>query len=224
MIAKHLKKTGIVNNDFESVVLGRRTARFLDPTYKVPREEIEEIIKEAMVATPSAIDSCPYKFLVIESDEAKKKLDDIMWPLDKSRTLQSSFCIIPMADRQWADRYDDQVAGNERECPPYYAGLGPVVDFLPTWLEILQANNGIGLDKSVNFQAGLVAQSLMIVARAHGLDTGFMDAWSPEQDLGKIFDVDMDRYVAHGVIAFGKSVGITHDNYRPEIEDAAEFL
>lgn len=224
MNAKHLKKTGIVNNDFESVVLGRRTARFLDPSYKVSREEIEEIIKEAMVATPSAIDSCPYKFLVIESDEAKRKVDDIMWPGDKSRTLQSSFCIIPMADRNWIERYDDQIEGNKRECPSYYAGQGPVIEFAPTWYEILSAGNGAGLDKSVNFQAGLVAQSLMIVARAHGLDTGFMDAWSPEQDLGKIFDVDMDRYIAQGVICFGKSVGITHDNFRPEIEDAAMFL
>lgn len=66
--------------------------------------------------------------------------------------------------------------------------------------------------------------SLMIAARAHGLDTGFLDAWEPEKDLDKIFDVDLKRYIPEGVLWFGKSVGPVHNCCRRDLKDAAEFL
>lgn len=225
MFAKDLKMDRVVNRDYESVFLGRRTARSLDATFKVSREEIAEIINEAMVATPTAVDSNPYKFLVIDTDEAKKKLDDIMWPVDKSRVLQASFSIIPLADRKWIDFYDDIVAANKAGCAPWYDFFeGAVFDIIPGWYEDLSSGDGRMLDKSVTFQAGLVSQSLMIAARAHGLDTGFLDAWTPEKDLDKIFDVDLKRYIPQGVICFGKNVGPVSDSYRLEIKDVAEFL
>jgi len=225
MYAKDLKKDNIVNRDYESVVLGRRCARFLDPNYKVSREEIGEVINEAMIAAPSAVDSSPYFFLVIDTDEAKKKLDDIMWPVDKDRVLQCSFAIIPFADRRWIDYYDDIVAENNSGPDPWDPGFwGNVQQIIPGWWDLLTADGGVYLDQSINFQAGLVSQALMIAARAHGLDTGFMDAWDPNPGLNEAFGIDLKRFIPQGVIAFGKNVGYVHDNYRREIKDVAKFV
>lgn len=227
MTEKNLKKNNIVNSDYESVFLGRRTTRNLDSTYKVPREEIEEIIKEALIATPSAVGSIPYKLIVIDTEEGKKKLDDIMWPVDKSRVLQASFVIVPCADRQWIEYYDDIVAGNKESCPAWYdffMSVGIASGGAAWWYDSLIVDGDhTMLDKSINFQAGLIAQSLMIAARAHGLDSGFMDAWSPEADFDKVIDIDLERYIPEGVIAFGKAATPGHDSYRLELNDLVEF-
>lgn len=226
MFAQDLTKKGIVDREYESVFLGRRSARSLDATYKVSREEIEEIIREAMVATPSAVNSSPYKLLVIDTDEAKKKLDDIMAPVDKSRVLQASFSIIPLADRNYIEYYDDITAMSERDCPSWieYMKASGVFNLVPIMYEYLSAGSGAALDRCVNFQAGLVTQSLMIAARAHGLDTGFLDAWEPEKELGKAFDIDLERYIPEGVLCVGKNVGPVHNTCRPDIKDAIQYL
>ena len=225
MNKKDLKTGSIVNRDFESVFLGRRAVRSLDPDFKVSREEIEEIINEAMIATPSAVGSFPYLFLVIETDEAKRKLDDIMWPVDKDRVTQCSFAIIPFADRNWIDYFDDlaevNMESSQQSVKDMYTTLKTIV---PQWWEILTAGNGEYLDQSINFQVGLVTQSLMIAARAHGLDTGFMDAWTPNPYLNETFGVDLKRFIPQGVLAFGKNIGHVHEVYHREIKDVAMFI
>lgn len=221
MFYKDLTRKGVVNVDYESVVLRRRTARNLDPSYQVSREEIEEIINEAMVATPSAVDSSPYKFLVIDTDEAKRKLDDIMHPVDKDRVIQASFSIIPLADRNWIDHYDNIVEVIHREAPDT---LLPPIERVVEWYEQLTSGTGAALDTSVTFQTGLVSQSLMFAARAHGLDTGFMDDWSPNPDLGVAFGIDLERYIPQGVLCFGKNIGPVADSYRLDIKDAVQYL
>lgn len=226
MTSKDLKKTNIVRRDYEDLFLGRRTTRSLDATFKVSRDEIEEIIKEALIATPNAVDSIPYKIFVIDTDEFKRKLDDIMWPVDKSRVLQASFVVIPCADRQWIENYDDIVAGNKAECPAWYAffeSVGIATGGAAYWYNMLTENGNAPLDKSINFQAGMIAQSIIIASRAHGLDSGFMDAWTPEVDLDKVFDIDLERYIPEGVIAIGKAAAPGHDSYRLEIKDMVEF-
>lgn len=226
MFAHDLKKVELVNNDYESIFLKRRCIRSLDASYVVPKEEIEQIISEAMIATPTAIDTNPYKLLVITSDDAKKRLDDIMAPVDKSRVLQASFVIIPLADRNWIDYYEDILQANEAGCKPwheFFQSVG-VRELASGWYEMLTAEGTVLLDKSINFQAGLVSMSLMYAARAHGLDTGFMDAWLPERDLNLAFpDVDMERYIAQGVICFGKAAGPGHDSFRRDLTDAVAF-
>ncbi|WP_077337834.1 nitroreductase family protein [Pseudocolwellia agarivorans] len=53
----------------------RYTAKRYDPTKRVPQEDLA-IIYEAMRLSPSSINSQPWKFIVIESDEAKQRMHD----------------------------------------------------------------------------------------------------------------------------------------------------
>lgn len=52
MIGKDLPKSNIRNNDFINVVFGRRATRFMNPDFKVDREEIVEIFSEMNACTP----------------------------------------------------------------------------------------------------------------------------------------------------------------------------
>lgn len=224
MLATDLKTDGIVDNTYTGAVLGHRCARILDPNYKVSREEIKQIIAEAQISTSSAINSQPYRFLVIDTDEGKEKLDTLMAPIDKDRVKQCSFAIIPFADRAWWDYYDGILEQDKVVAPGlwdenYLSVLLPVVE---QWIGILQEYQ-IYLDKSVNFQAGQISQSFQFACRAHGLDTGVMDAWFPEPGLNELFGIDLDRYIPEVVIAVGKVAGPVHNNFRLDPDEIVDF-
>ena len=69
------------------------------------------------------------------------------------------------------------------------------------WMPELIAEGG--LESSVVFQAGLVAMQLMLVARAHGYETGPMDAFTRE-GFAADFGLDGDRFLPLFFIAIGK--------------------
>jgi nitroreductase/dihydropteridine reductase len=53
----------------------RYTCKKYDPAKKVPQEDLE-VLYEAMRLSASSINSQPWKFIVLESDEAKKRMYD----------------------------------------------------------------------------------------------------------------------------------------------------
>lgn len=215
MIGKELPLDHIVNNDFKQIVFERRSSRYLDPDYKVSREEIEEIINETNCITPSAVDTQPFMFLIVDTEEGADKLDSIMRGSDKDRVNRCSFAVVPFADREWVSYLDelmelDKTVEPEKFSEELWAML-PVGTY--KWYQELTEGDASYLDKSVNFQAGMACMSFQFVCRAHGLDTSVMDSWDPDM-LGELFDIDLDRYIPEVAIAVGKSLGSTYERYR----------
>lgn len=211
MIGKELPKTNIKNNDFIDVAFNRRAMRYMDPNFKVSREEIAEILDETNACTPSAVNTQPYKVLIVDTDEAKKKLDSIMRPpFDRDRTTSCSFAMVIFADRKWIDRYDDLYQNELTTVPDYPEIMVPVTY---DWYEELTAGDGSYLDKSINFQAGQYSMMFQLVCRAHGLDVSFMDAWDPAL-LTDLFDIDLERYIPEGVLTIGKAAGPVDQRWR----------
>lgn len=211
---------GIVNNDFTDVFLGRRCCRQLDPNHKVSREEIEQIVRQANYAAPSAVDSQPWHLLIVDTDEAKAKLDGIMRIIDKDRVTQSSFSVVVFADRQWFPLWDKIIEQNQKIAPEVYPPemLQFFVPVTTAWWDELNEGDGSYLDRSVNSQAGHLAMALMFAARAHGLDSGVMDSWDPNM-LAEVFGMDLERYLPEYVISFGKNVGHTYVPFHYEPAD-----
>ena len=58
-------------NDFNEILEGRKSVKGFDPDYK--NEEMNEMIAKATKA-PSSVNMQPWRFVVVESDEAKAKL------------------------------------------------------------------------------------------------------------------------------------------------------
>lgn len=213
---------GIVNNDFAEVMFGRHSARSLDPNYVIPREEILQMIASATTA-PSAIDTQPWLFLVADTDEGKKKIDNVMhMPVDKGRTVASSFSVVLFADTQWINDFDDIINANAKVSPDFYTP--ETVSFLNQrsveWYEELVESDE--LISSVSFQCGLVAMQFMLVVRAHGYECGAMDDWD-KWDLSDHFDIDLERYTPMICIAVGKPTGGGDDTTRHEPEDVVMF-
>lgn len=192
--------TGIVNNDFADVVFGRYAERSLDPTVKVPREELLEIVAQATRA-PSALDSQPWHFLIADTPEGKQKLESWMWPVDRGRINASSASVVVFADLEWYEHFEEIVEQN-RLAPNGYSdeAAAMTLKLAADWIPELADG---GLESSVIFQAGLVAMQLMLVARAHGYETGPMDAFTKE-GFAADFGLDGARFLPLFFIAIGK--------------------
>ena len=207
MIPSELTLENIRNNDLKDVLFGRRCARYLDPDYKISREEIRQMFEEANCITPTAVDTQPYMFLVVDTDEGKKALDSIMRGSDKDRVTACSFAVVPCADRLWYETYDEHLRREVEVSPDYIGGMA---DMLPVgvfaWVDELTEGNGEYLDKSINYQVGMLGMSFQLVCRAHGYETGTMDSWDP-QLLDEKLGLDLDRYIPEVVICVGKSTG-----------------
>ena len=62
----------VVSNDFSDIVYNRRSIRNFDPSVKIPREELLEILDKTVTA-PSSVNMQPWRFVVVDSEEGKEK-------------------------------------------------------------------------------------------------------------------------------------------------------
>lgn len=74
----------------------RKTAKRYDPTKRVSEEHLE-VLYEALRLSPSSINSQPWKFIVIESDEAKRRMEttfERQFTYNKRHVMESSHVIL----------------------------------------------------------------------------------------------------------------------------------
>ncbi|WP_425436624.1 nitroreductase family protein [Paenibacillus donghaensis] len=205
------------NNNFTDIITGRRSIRKYDPSVKISKEEMTEILTEATLA-PSSVNMQPWRFLVIDSPEGKAKLA----PLVKFNQLQnetSAAMIAVFGDLNNFD-YAEEIYGTAVE-----RGLMPA--------EVKERQMG-GLSKhfstlphevnkdTVLIDAGLVSMQLMLAARAHGYDTNPIGGYDKEQ-IGEIFGMDKERYIPVMLLSIGKAAEEGYASVRLPIDRITEW-
>ncbi|WP_068776560.1 nitroreductase family protein [Paenibacillus sp. FJAT-26967] len=199
-------------NDFNEIVYGRRSIKNYDPSIKISREEMTEILAEATRA-PSSINLQPWRFIVIDSDEGKKTLGDLA-KFNKDKVLSSSAVIAVFADKNSFD-YAEEIYGKSVELGYMPAEIKEMQlnAFKPIYAGMPEAN----LRDSIILDAGLVSMQLMLVARAHGYDTNPIGGYEKGQ-IAKTFGLDDNRYIPVMLISIGKAASEGFQTYRLPVE------
>lgn len=204
-------------NNFNEIVLGRRSVKVYDPEVKISREEMTEILTEATRA-PSAINMQPWRFLVIDSAEGKEKLAPLA-SFNQSQVLTSSAVIAVFYDANNMEYIDetygkavelgymppDIMESNLQQAKSYYANISP---------SDLRDMNLI--------DSGIVSMQLMLVARAHGYDTNPMAGYDKER-IAEVFGLDKDRFQPVMLISIGKAAKEGYPSYRLPVETIATW-
>jgi nitroreductase len=199
-----------------TVIRERRSVRKYDPNFKIHREEILDILKEAALA-PSSSNLQPWKFIVIQDDTVKKELRAIANNQEQVET--ASAVIAVLGDREMY-RNSEQVYRSSFE-----AGY---MDETTMGRMIENSNKlypSIPVDMRENiasFDAGLVSMQLMLIAKARGYDTVPMGGFNRQQFIEK-FNIE-DRYMPSLLIALGKAAAPGHKTTRLPIEEIVEFI
>ena len=200
--------TTLKNNDFSDIAYNRKSIRVYDETVKISREEMLEMIEEATLA-PSSVNMQPWRFVIVESDEAKSTLK----PLIRFNTRQndtSSAMILIFGDMQCyefgEEIYDKAVAEGKMSQEVRDQQIGAIIPYYKNFTKA-QMNDVVKID------ASLAAMQLMLSARAHGYDTNPIGGFEADQ-IAAAFDLDPERFVPVMVLSLGKAAEVGYDSVR----------
>ncbi|MGH2317039.1 nitroreductase family protein [Planococcus sp. SE5232] len=199
-------------NNFNEIVNGRRSIKQYDPTVKISREEMSEILAQASKA-PSSINMQPWRFLVIDTVEGKEKLAPLA-SFNLEKVMSASAVIAVFGDRQNFD-YAEEIYGKAVE-----HGYMPeeVKEFQLNYFKPLY--EGISNEQMkdiVMLDSGLVAMQLMLVARAFGYDTNPIGGYEKEK-IAEAFGMEKDRYIPVMLISIGKALNEGFQSYRLPVD------
>ncbi|MDQ1852015.1 nitroreductase family protein [Bacillus stercoris] len=207
----------IKTNDFMEIMKGRRSIRNYDPTVKISKEEMTEILEEATTA-PSSVNAQPWRFLVIDSPEGKEKLAPLA-SFNQTQVTSSSAVIAVFADMN-NDDYLEEIYSKAVELgympqevkDRQIAALTAHFEKLPA-----QVNR-----ETILIDGGLVSMQLMLTARAHGYDTNPIGGYDKE-NIAETFGLDKERYVPVMLLSIGKAADEGYASYRLPIDTIAEW-
>mgnify|MGYP000863932364 CR=1 FL=1 len=90
----------------------RYTCKAYDPTKKISSEKIAELYK-VLQNSPSSVNSQPWHFLVLESDEAKKKALPGIFEFNQPRVQNASHVVIFLARNEFQPEYLKEIVDQE---------------------------------------------------------------------------------------------------------------
>ncbi len=156
----------MINNNFEEILMNRKSVKVFDEQVKIPKAEMDEMIKKATTA-PSSVNMQPWRFLVVESDEGK----DTLRPLIRFNTRQndSSAAMVVIFGDMKSQTNAEEIYGNavKHDLMPEEVKQEMLEKVIPLYDNATkeQMNDIVKIDSS------LAAMQFMLVAKAHGYDT-----------------------------------------------------
>ncbi|WP_439426068.1 nitroreductase family protein [Oenococcus alcoholitolerans] len=212
-----------INNDFADVVLNRHSVKKFEKGFKIPHSELLQMVQQA-VRAPSAINSQPWHFLIVDSDAGKEKLDEFMVGPDKALSKGASATIIVLGDTKWyrKDHFDKTYEHYPKEASDFFHKM---LDWwVPQLLDSSKDELGSGMDEMLAVNNAIVTMQFVLIARAHGYDANIADDFKRE-GLVKAFGLDDDRYKPMLFFVVGKAdpKEIPEKTYRLPAADVTTF-
>lgn len=205
-------------NDFKKILMERRSIKSYDPSIKISREEMAEILSEATRA-PSSTNLQPWHFLVIESDEAKAKLLQISSPTNSVKIETSAATIAIFGDLK------NELKAEEIYNTNVELGYMPAEvkeKLLPGILEWIKSLSDQARRDIVMTDCGLVAMQLMLVARAHGYDSNPIAGYDKGR-INDVFGLEKERFAPLMLISIGKAADEGFPTMRLPVDKIADW-
>lgn len=204
-------------NDFNEIVTGRRSIRNYDPTVKISRQEMTEILTKATLA-PSSVNLQPWRFVVIDSPEGKATLAPLA-KFNQTQVATSAAMIAVFADMNSLD-YADEIYGLAVDAGHMPSEVRDIQ--LPAIKGLISTMTPEQMKEMNLIDAGLVSMQLMLAARAHGYDTNPIGGY--EKDLiAEAYGMDKERYYPVMLISIGKAVDMGYQSVRLPVEAITEW-
>ncbi|MDX5474189.1 MAG: nitroreductase family protein [Bacillaceae bacterium] len=204
-------------NDFNKIVMERRSIKKYDPTVKISKEEMEEILTLATRA-PSSVNMQPWRFLVIESPEAKATLA----PLAKFNQTQVETSAAVIAVFGDLNNFENAEEIYEQAVTEGIMPQEVKENILNTFKGYYETISKEDMKDVVLIDGGLVTMQLMLVARAFGYDTNPIGGYEKDK-IAEAFGLEKDRYVPVMLISIGKAADEGRPSVRLPIEKVAQW-
>lgn len=206
-----------VTNDFMKIVTERRSIKRYDKSVNISRETMVEILNLATRA-PSSVNMQPWRFLVIETPEAKAKLAPLA-RFNQTQVETSSAMIAVFGDLHNFENFEN------------IYGEAVKQGYMPPEVKEQIHQSFAGYFKSVSREemkevvlvdGGLVCMQIMLAARAYGLDTNPIGGFEKDQ-IAEAFGLDKERYIPVMLISIGKAADQGYPSVRLPIDLITEW-
>jgi nitroreductase len=170
----------------------RRAVKHYDPEYQMSDEQIRELISLAMLS-PTAFNIQHWRFLVVKDKAQRQAIREAAW--GQAQVTDASLLIVMCAD---AKAWSKDAARYWKNAPR------EVQDFMvPAITGYYQDKDRVQRDETMR-SCGIAAQTIMLGAKAMGLDSCPMDGFDFDA-VGKIVNLPQDHVITMMVVV-GKAV------------------
>ncbi|MFK3958148.1 nitroreductase family protein [Guptibacillus hwajinpoensis] len=204
-------------NDFNEIITGRRSIRHYDPSVKISKKEMTEILTEATLA-PSSVNLQPWRFVVIDSEEGKATLAPLA-KFNQSQVETSSAMIAVFVDMNSLD-YADEIY--DTAVQKGYMPAEVRDQQLPAIKGLLEGMSTEQFREMNIIDGGLVSMQLMLAARAHGYDTNPIGGYEKAQ-IAEAYGMDKERYYPVMLLSIGKAANEGYKSVRLPVESITEW-
>jgi len=176
--------------DTFDAVKERRSVKHYDQNHKLSDEEIEKLMSLA-VLSPTSFNIQNWRFVMVKDPEIRQEIRSASW--DQAQVTDASLLLVICADlKSW------------KKNPSQYWKDAPkeAQDFLvPAMGEFYEGKEQLQRDEAMR-SCGIVAQTLMLVAKSMGYDSNPMIGFNP-QKIAEIIDLP-DEHVISMLMVIGK--------------------
>jgi nitroreductase len=199
----------LIEKDAISILNERTSVRKYDPTHKMSKQDIKELLELAHKA-PSAWNLQHWKFLVFDDQAVKEQLLPIAY--GQQQVVESSIVVAVLADLEANKNVKDVYEKKVQE------GMLPanIAETLINQIEQAYKDPSRSRD-SAFINSSLAAMQLMLAAKALGYDTVAMGGFDSKK-LIEAFNIP-SRYVPNMLISVGKAVEPGRPSDRLPIDD-----
>jgi nitroreductase len=168
----------------------RRSIKNFDPTYKLNKNEIVELISLAMLS-PTSYNIQHWKFVIVQDKNLKEQIAKVAW--NQPQVTESSILVVVCADLKAWEKFPGK---KWRNAPK------EVQDFMiPSLINYYDGNEQLQRDEALR-STGMASQTLMLAAKSLGYDSCPMVGLDFEA-VAKLINLPED-YIISNFVAIGK--------------------
>lgn len=177
--------------DVISAIENRRAVKAYDPSYRMPAEQREQLLKLAMLS-PTSFNIQNWRFVVIEDPALRGEIRKVAW--DQAQITDAPLLLVLCADR---GAWHKQPERYWREAPQAAQDyLLPAIHNYFNGREQLQRDEGMR-------SCGIAAQTLMLAAKSMGYDSCPIGGFDFDA-VGKLINLPADHQIGL-ILVIGKA-------------------
>ena len=168
-------------------IKARRAVKHFDPEHKLTIDE-EKTLFETAILAPTAFNIQHWRFVVVKDKALRQKIREVAW--GQAQVTDASLLIILTADlKAW-----------EKEPARYWRNAPKEVQdiMIPAIESYYREKEQVQRDEAMR-SCGIVAQTLMLTAKAMGYDSCPMDGFDFDA-VGKLINLPKDHAIAMFVV------------------------
>lgn len=206
-----------VKNQANKVMNDRRSIKRYDPSVKISREELTNILQDALTA-PSSFNLQPWRFVVVDTPEGKKSIEPYMM-FNENQWATSSAIIAVFADLK------NPITADKIYTSAYEHGLmdETTKNFMVETIASYTTERAPQYNKNTAiFDCGLVTMQLMLSAKNYGYDTNALGGFKRDE-TAKALGMDTERYLPLLLLSIGKAADNGHDSICYTVDEITQW-